>query len=400
MKNKKNKPVSSYLLMLLGIIAVLACGIILYLSYDRNNREEAQGFFGSNTEALEKEGFTSDVSYASDSDEDSQLFYGPSFDESYNSDSSNSNNFESDNSASNDSDATDTRESAGPMPSDSSKASDPGESSETEANSQGTISPSHGSSAFANNSDETLHTLLSQIKGQLPVSNGSWSVYVCDLSTGTQGTINESQMQAASLIKLYIMGAVYENYETLSQQYGTDTLNTNLSSMITVSDNDAANTLVSFLGNGDSSTGMSRINTFCQEHGYTSTSMGRLLLASKEYGDNYTSVADCGKFLKEIYEICNGTSQSSGLSHAEDMYALLKQQQRTNKIPAALPAGVQVANKTGELSDVENDAGILYNTALGNDLVICFMSENLNDTQAAQNTIAQLSSIIYSSYNK
>ena len=44
------------------------------------------------------------------------------------------------------------------------------------------------------------------------------------------------------------------------------------------------------------------------------------------------------------------------------MYALLKQQQRTNKIPAAMPAGVHVANKTGELSNVENDAGILYDT--------------------------------------
>ena len=82
------------------------------------------------------------------------------------------------------------------------------------------------------------------------------------------------------------------------------------------------------------------------------------------------------------------------------MYALLKQQQRTNKIPAAMPAGVHVANKTGELSNVENDAGIIYDTAKGKDLVICFMSQNLNDTAAAQNTIAQVSRTIYSYYNE
>ena len=207
-------------------------------------------------------------------------------------------------------------------------------------------------------------------------------------------------MQAASLIKLYIMGAVYENFDSLSQQYGADALNAYLQPMITVSDNDAANSLVRCLGNGDANAGMQKVNAFCQAHGYTNTSMGRLLLASNEFGDNYTSVRDCGRFLKEIYQICNGTATNGTLSHATDMYALLKQQQRTNKIPAAMPAGVHVANKTGELSNVENDAGIIYDTAKGKDLVICFMSQNLNDTAAAQNTIAQVSRTIYSYYNE
>ena len=71
----------------------------------------------------------------------------------------------------------------------------------------------------------------------------------------------------------------------------------------------------------------------------------------------------------------------------------------SNKIPADLPEGVKVANKTGELSNVENDAGILYDTNSGNDLVICFLSENLTDTAAAQSTIAQLSRTIYLTYN-
>ena len=52
--------------------------------------------------------------------------------------------------------------------------------------------------------------------------------------------------------------------------------------MITVSDNDAANTLVNWLGNGDNSAGMAKVNGFCQEHGFTSTQMNRLLLAGKE----------------------------------------------------------------------------------------------------------------------
>ena len=84
-------------------------------------------------------------------------------------------------------------------------------------------------------------------------------------------------------------------------------LDDNLNSMITVSDNDAANTLVNYLGGGDDAAGMARVNKFCQDHGYTSTSMGRLLLADNSNGDNYTSVKDCGKFLKTIYQIDKGS---------------------------------------------------------------------------------------------
>ena len=274
-------------------------------------------------------------------------------------------------------------------------------SAESASQEEGTLSPSHSSETVSSETttDESLNNLLSQVRTLLPQDNGNWSVYVCNLMKGTEGTIDNQPMQAASLIKLFIMGAVYENYDQLCETYDADTLNSYLNPMITVSDNDAANTLVNMLGGGDDSAGMDVVNAFCQAHGYTSTSMGRLLLADNSNGDNYTSVKDCGKFLKEIYQICSGTTQTPSLLHAEEMYSLLKQQQRTNKIPAALPEGVSVANKTGELSDVENDAGILYNAQGGNDLVIVFLSQNLSSPGEAQNTIAQLSRSIYLYYN-
>lgn len=264
---------------------------------------------------------------------------------------------------------------------------------------EGTLSPSQGST-FTENTDESMDNLLSQINGLLPQNNGTWSVYVCNLLKNSEGTINAQAMQAASLIKLFIMGTVYENYDQLSQEYGADALDGNLNSMITVSDNDAANTLVNWLGGGDDAAGMAKVNAFCQAHGYTSTSMGRLLLQSNENGDNYTSVKDCGAFLREIYQINQGTAKNPTLSKAENMYYLLKMQTLKNKIPAQIPEGVHVANKTGELSNVENDAGIIYDTANGIDLVVCFMSENLTDTGAAQASIAQNSRLIYGYYNE
>lgn len=284
--------------------------------------------------------------------------------------------------------------------------------------------------------DEKLTSVLAQIQASLPASNGDWAVYVCDLKTGSEGSINDHRMQAASLIKLYIMGAVYENYDALIAQYGQDTIDANLYSMITVSDNDAANALTSYLGSGDSSAGMQTVNNYCLAHGYTTSSMGRLLLHSNEFGDNYTSVENCGKLLKMVYwdgylqktPENRGTDEKTTESdlqseqateniasteddtdeittentaaltpHASDMFALLCAQTRRHKIPAQLPDGVRTASKTGELDDVENDAAILYDT--DNDLIIVFMSEHLGDCGAAQSTIASLSRQIYDAYH-
>lgn len=241
--------------------------------------------------------------------------------------------------------------------------------------------------------DEKLTELLAQIEMSLPQENGSWSVYICDLKTGSEGCINEQSMQAASLIKLYIMGAVYENYEQLTEQYGKDEVDARLYSMITVSDNEASNVLTGYLGGGSTEEGMRVVSDFCLEHGYTCSSMGRLLLQSNTAGDNYTSVTDCGRFLKAVYE-----QDAEALSHTEEMFSMLKEQTRRHKIPAQMPESVSVANKTGELADVENDAGILYQTE--NDLVIVLMSENLSDAGAAQQTIAAVSRQIYDFYNE
>ena len=433
MKNNRKKQTSSYLLVFLGIVAALLILIILYLTFFRRDSQrsinlakngsataqtedftdgETSGFTSGDetSEGADQSGFVSDDgSSDSEASTDDSSVQGPSQRENagsvqssptpeevtvpYQTPAANAEPVGPSQSSGSNSAQTTNGTSQGKK--DSTMAAITPELSDDD----GTISPSHGSSAFDNKSDEKMDTLVSQVQSQLPVSNGSWSVYICDLSGGSEATINDSPMQAASLIKLFIMGAVYENYDSLSQQYGSATLDSYLTPMITVSDNDAANSLVSCLGSGDSTAGMQKVNSFCQSHGYTNTSMGRLLLASNEFGDNYTSAYDCGKFLKEIYQICSGTTQTPSLLHAEEMYSLLKQQQRTNKIPAALPEGVSVANKTGELSDVENDAGILYNAQGGNDLVIVFLSQNLSSPGEAQNTIAQLSRSIYLYYN-
>ena len=193
-------------------------------------------------------------------------------------------------------------------------------------------------------------------------------------------------MQAASLIKLYVAGCVYENYEAVSAQdsYEGETESL-LSVMITVSDNTACNTLVSRLGNGDVQAGMAKVNQYCTSHGFSDTHMGRLMLQPNDADENYTSVYDCCRYLK--------MADAGQLEGASLILGYMKQQQRRGKIPAGVPSGITVGNKTGELSDVENDAAIVY----GNNgtYVLCVMSENLSDNYGAQRFITRTSGMVY-----
>ena len=93
------------------------------------------------------------------------------------------------------SDSQNSGEVAGPSASSDSQDS----SSSQEA---GTLSPSSGSSTFTDNSDSSMDNLLNQVQSLLPSGNGTWSVYVCNRAKNTEGSINDQQMQVASLIKL------------------------------------------------------------------------------------------------------------------------------------------------------------------------------------------------------
>ena len=215
----------------------------------------------------------------------------------------------------------------------------------------------------------------------------SWQVYVQRLSDGAEASVGTGQMVAASLIKLYIMGAVYDSYDTLTSANGQETVDSLLKSMITVSDNDAANSLTKMLGQGDGAAGRDVVNHYCIQNGYGETSMGRMLLETGTDRENYTSARDCGKFLENVYR--------GNLPHAQEMLSLLKQQERTGKIPAGIPEGVETANKTGELDSVENDAAIVF--AGEKPYVLCILSGNLGSTSDARQKITRLSSEIYES---
>ncbi len=227
--------------------------------------------------------------------------------------------------------------------------------------------------------------------------DGEWAVYVKDLTRGGSFEINSHSMESASLIKLYIMGAVWQAVEDKALVM-TPEIQELLTQMITVSDNESSNRLVEALSPSGLShpEGRTVVNGFAAANGFSETSQGRDL---KDHRDvepvekNYTSVRDCGLFLEKVYRAQCVSPEASG-----QMLELLKGQQRREKIPGGLPEGVVTANKTGEVSTMEHDVAIVYGP--GRDYVLCVMSVGLVDTQAARQHIREISAAVYEEFRR
>ncbi len=137
-----------------------------------------------------------------------------------------------------------------------------------------------------------LDELSAELAGEIQerqAQGESWSVYVEKITDGSYALAGDGRQEAASLIKLFVAGTVYEQQDNLAGQesYNGET-EALVRSMIRVSDNDAANALVRRLGFGDAAAGMQKVNDYCAEHGYSDTHIGRLLLDFNASDDNYT----------------------------------------------------------------------------------------------------------------
>lgn len=246
-------------------------------------------------------------------------------------------------------------------------------------------------------------------------SGEKWALAYEDLNgKDTYGYRENEKMQSASVIKLFIMGAVYryicypektDPVINFGESYSGQ-LRDVIEKMITVSDNDAANRLVEALGQGDFDAGKKRLNQFCREEGYTNTSLGRRFMAADlSEGDNYTSAADVRKFYMDLYEGKLVNEEASA-----KMLDILKKQTLTSKIPAGLPAGYSSGNKTGEMPDgyglgcIENDSAIVFAPETEGEkpspgYILVALSNDLNgENEQAQAQIRDLSEKVASWY--
>jgi beta-lactamase class A len=79
---------------------------------------------------------------------------------------------------------------------------------------------------------------------------------------------------------------------------------------------------------------------------------------------------------------------------SQAMIDILLDQKFNDIIPAELPAGVKVAHKTGSITGVHHDSGIIFLPS-GKKYVLVLLSKNLKDEKAAINAMANVSKLIY-----
>lgn len=253
---------------------------------------------------------------------------------------------------------------------------------------------------------ETLDELSVQINTLLEEVSGTWSVYVQDLETGAELVINNREMYAASLSKIFVMESVYAHIDEIvaneKARTGTDDRSVNsekvqeyLENMITISDNESYNELIRLHSSTlDFTEACEKVDDYLQQQEYRDTGVYHTLAPSNSaylyISDiyNHTTVKDCGKILESIYKKECVSEEAS-----EEMLDLLLAQERKAKIPSGVPKGIKVANKTGETDESQHDVAIVFGEE--RDYILCVMSYNPSSSAASVNMIGQISSAVY-----
>ena len=105
--------------------------------------------------------------------------------------------------------------------------------------------------------------------------------------------------------------------------------------------------------------------------------------------NNTTTAYDLMIIFKRIAE---GTVVSK--EACKEMIKILCDQKLNTKIPAKLPIGIKIAHKTGSISGVEHDSGIIY-LPNGKTYILVMLAKNLTDMQKGVEAEANISKMIY-----
>ena len=246
-----------------------------------------------------------------------------------------------------------------------------------------------------------IEKIISQVEGNVCIN-------FYDLNKNNGFSVNgDKKVLSASMIKLLIlaelMKKIFENKFSLSDtvmmanfmKIGGDgvlkelntghhfTLKELATLMIIVSDNQATNILIDFLG-------MENINQLGKELDLKETFLGRKMMdaeARKKGYDNYTCADDISLLLKLIYQEKLINKEASQL-----ILDILLRQQQGERLQRYLPSDIKIAHKCGDLDNLENDGGIIW---LGDRAYILVVLTNGMPNLQCKQTIGKISKFIY-----
>lgn len=261
--------------------------------------------------------------------------------------------------------------------------------------------------------------LQSKIMEIVKQAEGTFGIVVKVIDTGEEIKINENEtFPAASIIKVPVLLEAFRQHLAGSldleeriplrdeDKVGGMGVLKDLTSglslpfidiltlMITISDNVAANMSITKVG-------MENVNAYMKKLGLKKTILQRKMMdfeARKRGLENFTSPMDMANLLQKLVtkSILNDWSCEKALE-------ILKKQQVNDRIPRYLPE-IPVAHKTGELSGVRHDVGIVF--AKKHPFIISAMAKDLKDPLSqtfsggkGTEAIAEISRRVYEALN-
>lgn len=251
-----------------------------------------------------------------------------------------------------------------------------------------------------------------RIREFIKTQKGNAAVVVKNLKTKEEIKINEDLVfPSASTIKLAIMSELLNRVNKGSielknsievaeaMKTGGDgilkelnyghrfSLEEIMTMMIIVSDNMATNILIDLLG-------MSEINATIKNLGLKDTKLQRKMMdsqARKEGRENLITANDLAHILELIYY-----GQNINKKYSDMMLNILKRQQVRGRLDLYLPEEVVIAHKTGDLDNLEHDAGIVY--LKDSEYIICVLTNETATNKDGREIIGKISRIVYEEY--
>jgi len=268
----------------------------------------------------------------------------------------------------------------------------------------------------------TMDELYRQISDTLARQHGVFAVAFRDLTTGETLLINEAEpFHAASTMKTPVMIEVYKQvaegrfsmddsitiqnafksivdgtiysldsiddseqrlYAQIGQKHKLSDL---VYDMIIASSNLATNLVIGLVG-------PDQVTRTTHDLGARDTQVLRGVEDQKAFDKGLNNITTAQDMMTLFEQIAEGKAVSSQAS--ADMTRILLDQKFNEIIPSRLPADVKVAHKTGSITGVRHDCGIVF-LPDGRKYVLVLLSKQMRDEEAGIQAMAAVSEMIY-----
>ena len=267
-----------------------------------------------------------------------------------------------------------------------------------------------------------IQPLIEKLENAIAISGAEVSIVFEDLETDETIEINaEKMMHAASLMKVPVMIEVFrqaeqgkfsldekiavtnefksivdgspysltaagDSDEDIYRYIGKDmSLRDLVVRMITVSSNLAANVLIERVGVENVMDTLTKLGI----HGMKVLRGVEDIKAYEKGLNNRTNATGMALVMQSIARGKAGAGEA-----CEQMIDILSRQKYRAKIPAGIPPGVKVANKTGSITRIDHDGAIVFPEGR-KPYILVVMTRGIEKREDAEKLIAELSKMVY-----